>query len=380
MIDVIYAKCDSYDEVLLKEALEKVLAPQIEKFGSLQGKKILFKPNLLVWKNKEEIASVNPAFLLAAAKVFIEKGAIVTIRETPAVQTAHAIVKSMGIAAELESLGVQTTGFDVYKVPPYDEKMRFHNIEIAHEYRSYDAVVDIAKAKTHAMMTLTLCVKNLFGLIRGSERLGWHLAVGRDFTLFADMLLDLYLAVKPAFNLVDGIICMEGNGPGSGTPARRNFIAGSSDALALDASLSVKAGVKDLLLVRRARERKILPEYRETGDDLILAPLQLPDPPGLLLEWGVFLPPFLKTFLRECVISRPVLDKEKCIGCGLCAKMCPPQSLKIVDNKPLFHLKSCIRCYCCQEHCPKSAIRPKKTLLMKTGAMIEKILEKCFGK
>lgn len=380
--EVYYASCSSYDDpLLLKNALEKVLAPQMERFGSLQGKKILFKPNLLVWKNKEEIASVNPLFLLACAEIFTEKGAIVTIRETPAVQTALAVIKSMGIEEKLEALGVKTMGFDEYKVPPKDEKMRFHNIEIANEFRSYDAVVDIAKAKTHGMMTLTLCVKNLFGMIRGSERLGWHLAVGRDFPLFADMLLDLYLAVSPSFNLVDGIICMEGNGPGSGTPVSGNFIAGSSDSLALDASLSRLLGVKDLLLIRRARERGLLPEYKEYGtEQLQIKPLKLPDPPGLLVEWGVFLPPFLKSFLREFVISRPVLDKEKCIGCGLCAKMCPPQSLKIVNKKPLFHLKSCIRCYCCQEHCPQSAITARKTFLMKVGTVIEKCIEKCFGK
>ena len=96
---IVYAKCDSYDDPhLLKEALEKVLAPQFAAFGSLEGKKIMFKPNLLVWKNKEEIASVNPQFLLTAARIFVEKGAVVTIRETPAVQTAHAVIKSMGIA------------------------------------------------------------------------------------------------------------------------------------------------------------------------------------------------------------------------------------------------------------------------------------------
>ena len=54
MYRIVYAKCDSYDDpLLLKEALEKVLAPQIAAFGSLEGKKIMFKPNLLVWKNKD---------------------------------------------------------------------------------------------------------------------------------------------------------------------------------------------------------------------------------------------------------------------------------------------------------------------------------------
>jgi uncharacterized protein (DUF362 family) len=63
-------------------------------------------------------------------------------------------------------------------------------MEAAQEFRDYDLIIDFAKAKTHAMMTLTLGVKNLFGLIRGSERLAWHLAAGQKFDDFADMLLD----------------------------------------------------------------------------------------------------------------------------------------------------------------------------------------------
>ena len=74
--------------------------------------------------------------------------------------------------------------------------------------------MDLAKAKTHAMMTLTLAVKNLFGLIDSADRISWHLAVGSDFSRFADLLLDLYLTVRPKISIIDGIIGMEGNGPG----------------------------------------------------------------------------------------------------------------------------------------------------------------------
>lgn len=383
---VAYAKIDSYDDrTLLREAIKKVLSPQLAAFGSLRGKKVMIKPNLLVWKGKGEIASVNPAVIAETAAIFKEEGAaVVDIREIPAVQTAYSIIKAMGIDPELEKLGINVGGFEKYlpiQSQNEKEKIVFHNLELASEFQDYDAVVDLAKAKTHGMMTFTFCVKNLFGLIRGSERLSWHLAVGKDFLLFADMLLDLYLAVKPHFNILDGIVCMEGNGPGSGTPAPRGFIAGSNDALALDDSVCGLFGVKKIPLLIQAEKRGLIPEYEELDKEKVAcSPLLLPDPPGLLCEWGVFLPPFLKTLLRDSLISRPVLDKGMCVGCGLCAKMCPPRSLKLVKGKPVFDLKSCIRCYCCQEHCPKSAITPRRSLFMKIGTLVEKLLEKIFGK
>ena len=104
-------------------------------------------------------------------------------------------------------MNVKVANFERFaKISP-PENVRFKNIEAAQEYLEFDAVCDIAKAKTHGMMKLTLCVKNLFGLVKGSERMGWHLAVGRDFAMFADMLLDIYLTVRPQFNLLDAITC-----------------------------------------------------------------------------------------------------------------------------------------------------------------------------
>ena len=100
----------------------------------------------------------------------------------------------------------------------------------------------------------------------------------------------------------------------------------------------------------------------------------------MLTEWGVPLPPFLKDRLRNWIISKPLLDPEKCVGCGLCVKMCPPQSLKLKDGRPVFDLPNCIRCYCCQEHCPKGAIVPKKTLPMRGLERFESCVRFLFGK
>lgn len=377
---VSYAKTLNYEAANLRPALEKVFEEQLRTSGGVSGKRIMLKPNLLAWRHKEDIACVHPAVILETAKLFLDAGAAkVAILENPAVQTAPSILHSMGIDAELKKLNVASANFTDYRRLPVPEQVRFHNLELAAEYLDFDAVVNIAKAKTHAMMTLTLCVKNLFGLVKGSERMGWHLAVGKDFAKFADMLLDIYLTVRPQFNLLDAVVCMEGNGPGSGTPASRGFLAGCSDSLALDASVAEKLGVPNLLLLRNAAERGILPDFEDAGDIPEKNPLKLPDPPGILSEWGVTLPPFLKNVMRDFVVSKPKLNPDLCIGCGLCVKMCPPQSLKLAKGKPVFDLPNCIRCYCCQEHCPKGAITPRKTVPMKLAESFEDAVRALFG-
>ena len=373
MTNVYYSKSADYQDC--KAALEAVLLPQIKERGGVHGKSVMLKPNLLAWRRADDIACVHPAVIVAAAKIFKEAGAAkIALLENPAVQTVPAILQAMGILEELQEMGVYCETFRNYCRQETAEKVRFHDLEIASEYRDYDFVCDICKVKTHAMMTLTLCVKNLFGLVNGSARLGWHLAVGRDFEQFADLLLDLYLRVKPDFNIADGVVCMEGNGPGSGNPAERNFFAGSIDSLALDRSLAELLGVKDLLLLQNAEKRNLDSAYENKGDIPDAAPLVLPDPPGIMLRWGLTLPPGIREWMRKFMLSRPLLDPKKCIGCGMCEKMCPPHSLKMKNGNPVFHLDTCIRCYCCQEHCPKGAIQSRKTFLMKSLEWMERTL------
>lgn len=364
---VYYGTAENYSLPELKKIVAQTLAPVIDAAGGISGKRILLKPNLLFCRKSDDPAAVHPAMITAVAAVLKEYAPEeITLMENPGTQKVKAIIGNMGIGTELEDMGIKYLDFSDYRELTLPEKASFRQLKAAGEFEKFDLTVDLAKAKTHAMMTLTLAVKNLFGLVDSADRIAWHLAVGSDFGRFADLLLDLYLTVAPRINIIDGIIGMEGNGPGSGTPVNSGFIAAAGDALALDASVAEVLGVKadSLILLERAKARGLDFSFENFGTIPELSPFKLPDPPGRLNAWGVTLPPFFKTRLRNLIGSRPFLNHAECISCGRCVEVCPPRSLKLGKKKlPVFDLDHCIRCYCCQEHCPKGAIVTKVQLL-----------------
>jgi pyruvate ferredoxin oxidoreductase delta subunit len=55
-------------------------------------------------------------------------------------------------------------------------------------------------------------------------------------------------------------------------------------------------------------------------------------------------------------VARPVLDKSKCSGCGICALFCPPQCLIETEDYYLPNLEFCKGCGICARECPRNAI------------------------
>lgn len=52
----------------------------------------------------------------------------------------------------------------------------------------------------------------------------------------------------------------------------------------------------------------------------------------------------------------PVIDVQKCNGCGVCVKRCPPKIMGLIKNKAAILVQLCEECGICSEVCPTNAV------------------------
>jgi len=126
-------------------------------------------------------------------------------------------------------------------------------------------VINLPKVKSHAQLTVTLGVKNLFGCVPGKMKAWWHMEAGKDEKRFGEMLVETARAIAPDLTIVDGIIGHEGNGPSGGEPRSLNILGASSDVFALDRSVVEILNVNPALVPTVAASQRLglCPEFRD---------------------------------------------------------------------------------------------------------------------
>ena len=75
-------------------------------------------------------------------------------------------------------------------------------------------------------------------------------------------------------------------------------------------------------------------------------------------KFGFYKDYFLFKWMGLSYFWRTFQCDESCNACGICEKMCPTKSIKMIDNKPQW-AKTCEQCMRCVNYCPKQAIFQK---------------------
>lgn len=326
------------------------------------GMRVVVKPNMLMPSLPEKAIVTNPLVVRAVAEYLLDKGARVQVSDSPPVGSFRKLVRQSGFEAALTGLDVDLKPFEASV--PVDIGRPFGAIEIARDIMDADVVINLPKLKSHAMMYMSLGVKNMFGAIVGLRKPEWHMRTGVDRLMFAQLLVQIYQAVSPAFTLVDGIMALEGQGPArSGRPRKLGMLVGGASGHAVDKTICTLLGLdpKALLTYRLAGE---LAHFDGTvhvnGNIHIVDDYLFPELDSLSLG-----PESLNRIMRKYVIQKPVADNHKCKLCGECWKICPAKVISHNTKGIQFDYDKCIRCYCCLEVCTHGALEAKEPLLGK---------------
>jgi uncharacterized protein (DUF362 family)/Pyruvate/2-oxoacid:ferredoxin oxidoreductase delta subunit len=363
MSTVVVKECRSYQYDSVFRSIEDglKLLGSISEFVK-KGDKVLIKPNMLIGEIPERAVNTHPVVVESIARLVLEAGGIPVIGDSPMSGTASNASKKNGYDKVAEKLKIKIVDFTNPIRREFKEGKMFKSFEVDKSIVENDKIINVAKLKTHTQMYLTLCVKNMFGSIVGRDKLKWHFIAGTSYDIFAKMLLDIYSFTKPALNIIDGIVGMEGYGPLTGSPREIGALILGRDGVSVDrvACEIIGACYKDVPIFKANEELRAgvsrLEDIKIIGDDILRLKVKDFKFPHLEVVDASFLPGWAKNLIKDITTSRPYVIKTKCRACKMCIEFCPAKTIALVNDYPEINYKNCIRCYCCVEACKFKAM------------------------
>ena len=373
MSKVYIVKCPDYSHVEVKLAELLEMMGGVEQFVKPK-QRIALKPNLLSAADPSKAITTHPSVVAAAGKLFAKVAGSVTVVESPGAgynydkKSLEKTYQACGMQDAAKNAGIELSYDTSFEAVSFPEGKLVKRFEVITPIRQCDGYINLCKLKTHSLMFMTGGVKNIFGVIPGRSKPGYH-GTMTTRELFAGMLLDLAALVPPKLTIMDAVIGMEGDGPSNGTPRQIGLLIASTDPLSLDIVASEIMGLaeeKNPLLVE-AKKRNMHPSSLDEVQiiGVPLAELRVHDfkLPGSFSKQDShrlmsLFEPIAKTFFTV----DPRIIKSKCVVCGACKKACPRDAIEI-GKVAAIKKNKCIRCYCCHEMCRYDAIELHKSFL-----------------
>ena len=354
-------KCGSYN----REELGSGIKDLVERLGGIgafvkKGESVLVKPNLL--SNSEPSSGINthPEFVRAVVRILKTVAGDIAIGDIPGDHGSVLDIDRLYSVSGMEKVAAEE-GVRLVKHQKYEKQ---DEVLISSWVKEFDKIISLPKFKTHALMVLTGAVKNVFGLTPRIYRLNLH-RLNPSPKELARVLVDVYEKAKPALSIVDGIVAMEGNGPGSsGEIKNLGFIGASADAVALDSVMAKIMGLepRDIFTTKQAEDRGLgtadLTKIEILGDridDFMGGTYKLP-PVSVLTK----APLWMLNILGGLAKLSPKVLTALCTSCKTCIESCPVEAISLDKGKAKVDYSKCVSCFCCVEVCPYGAMKTKE--------------------
>lgn len=378
MKEVSVVSCPDYSDSAVCSALSSVL----DEIGGLDwvmpGMKIAIKANLVSYLKPEKAATTHPILLKELTRILTEKGATVTVGDSPgglynSVYVGR-VYSATGVRAVAECGGQLNSNYDVTETH-YDSAETLKDFTYTSYLDEADAIINFSKLKSHGMMSLSCAVKNMFGVIPGTMKPEYHYRFPNHAD-FANMIVDLneYFREKVKLCICDAVVGMEGNGPTAGDPRRIGAVIASKSPYALDLVAAKLIGLtKDNVPTLEAAYRRGLAPA--SADELSVSDSYesfiVPDFKNITTHTSIEFKNIMSgkmgqifgSVVGALLRSKPKTHKKQCVGCAVCEKICPAKAIVIKNGIAVIDRKACIRCFCCQEFCPKGAMKVKRTFI-----------------
>ncbi len=245
------------------------------------GARVVIKPNV-VWKMPADSGVVtHPAFVGGLVDALRERGLSaddIVVAEGGGIEGDHDMAEFFtlaGYADELGSRGLELRDLNddgsVEMAVPGGRVL--HTLHVARTIVGEErTVINVAKLKTHNFATVTLCVKNIQGMLspihhrhlctrypryEGDDGVGVDLNLLDSPSRFFDKLVDLAQALHPDLHIIEGVVGRDGTGFQRGKNIPMGIALAGINPLAVDTVGAVLMGLdtQEVGPLRAALER-----------------------------------------------------------------------------------------------------------------------------
>lgn len=246
-----------------RDLSREIAAVMLEDGLQLKGKKVLLKPNF-VEAHPERPINTHIAVIASAAHACLRLGAAEVIvgeasghRRDPWFSVLNPSLRGI---LDKKVKCVDLNHGDAVSVTNAGRRTGLPVFYVAKPVAGADILISMPKMKTHHWMAVTLCLKNLFGILPGVYY-GWPKNL-LHFRGIDNSILDLARTIKVHYNIIDGVVGMEGDGPIMGKTKPVGTLVLSPFPMAADSTAARMMGFDPQKIFYLVQAGRFLPGLR----------------------------------------------------------------------------------------------------------------------